>query len=315
MLIGILALFFASTPHTFNILELGQNQFALRFQQLVFLALFFGFAVKVPIFPFHTWLPDAHVEAPTPISVILAGVLLKMGTYGFFRISYPILPQAARWFGPYMGILAVIGIVYGGFVAFAQKDFKKMVAYSSVSHMGFILLGLAVFTVTGLSGALLQMFTHAIITGGLFLLVGILYDRAHTRDLDAFGGLWARMPRYGAILIFVSMASLGLPGLAGFVSEFMILLGSYNVYRWMTAAACVGILLAAAYLLYMIQRVLLGNPNPKWAKLPDINAREIFTLVPLMILILLVGIYPKIILQYMTPSIEALVKLLGGSPA
>ena len=315
MLIGILALYFASTPHTFNMLELSKNVFALHFQKIIFLALFLGFAIKVPIFPFHTWLPDAHVEAPTPISVLLAGVLLKMGTYGFFRISYPILPQAARWFGPFMGVLAVIGIIYGGFVAFAQKDFKKMVAYSSVSHMGFVLLGLAVFTKTGFNGALLQMFNHAMITGGLFLLVGVLYDRAHTRDLDAFGGTWAKMPVYGGILIFVSLASMGLPGLAGFVSEFMVLLGSYKVFLWMTVASCIGILLAAAYLLYMIQRVLLGRLNPKWANLPDINAREIFTLVPLMALILLLGIYPNIALQYMSPTIEALVHVLGGLPA
>src|SRR3989338_2041745 len=315
MLIGILALYFASEPHTFNILELSQNTFAIRFKQIIFLALFLGFAIKVPIFPFHTWLPDAHVEAPTPISVLLAGVLLKMGAYGFFRISYPILPAAARWFGPYMGILAIIGIIYGGFVAFAQKDFKKMVAYSSVSHMGFVLLGLAVFTSTGLSGALLQMFNHAMITGGLFLLVGVLYDRSHTRDLDDFGGIWTKMPVYGGILVYVSLASLGLPGLAGFVSEFMVLLGSFAVYRWMTAAACVGILLAAAYLLYMIQRVLLGSLNPKWAHLKDISAREIFTLVPLMILILLVGVYPKIVLQYIAPTLEALVKSVGGALA
>ncbi|OGW88877.1 MAG: oxidoreductase [Omnitrophica bacterium RIFCSPLOWO2_01_FULL_50_24] len=315
MLIGILALYFASTPHTFNMLALGQNQFALHFQQMVFLALFLGFAIKVPIWPFHTWLPDAHVEAPTPISVILAAILLKMGTYGFFRISYPILPQAARWFGPAMGILAVIGIIYGGFVAFAQTDFKKMVAYSSVSHMGFVLLGLAVFTLTGFQGALLQMFTHGLITGALFLLVGVLYDRAHIRDLNSFGGLWVKLPVYGGILIFCSLASLGLPGLAGFVSEFMVLLGSFPVYRWMTAAACVGILLAAAYLLYMIQRVLLGSLNPKWAHLKDISAREIFTLVPLMILILLVGVYPKIVLQYIAPTLEALVKSVGGTLA
>lgn len=313
MLLGILALYFKSTPHTFNMLELTNNSFALHFQQLVFLALFFGFAIKVPIFPFHTWLPDAHVEAPTPISVLLAGVLLKMGTYGFFRISYPILPQAAKWFAPYMGILAVIGIIYGGFVAFAQKDFKKMVAYSSVSHMGFVLLGLAVFTPAGFIGALLQMLTHGLITGGLFLLVGVLYDRAHTRDLDAFGGLFAKMPTYGGILIFTALASLGLPGLAGFVSEFLVLMGSFMVYRWMAAAACIGILLAAAYLLYMIQRVLLGPLNPKWSELKDINRLEIFTMVPLMALILLIGIYPNAAIQYMTNTILELVRVTGGA--
>ncbi len=314
MLIGILALYFNSNPHTFNILELTHNQFALRFQQILFLAFFLGFAIKVPVFPFHTWLPDAHVEAPTPISVLLAGVLLKMGTYGFYRISYPILPEAARWFGPFMGILAVIGIIYGGFVAFAQTDFKKMVAYSSVSHMGFVLLGLAVFTEAGMTGAMLQMFNHAMITGALFLLVGVLYDRAHTRDLNSFGGIWVKTPVYGAILVFVSLASLGLPGLAGFVSEFMVLLGSFPVYRWMTIASCVGILLAAAYLLYMVQRVLLGKLNPKWASLSDINKLEIFTLVPLMILILLIGVYPMVALKYITPTMNALLQTLGGPP-
>ncbi len=311
MLIGILALYFNSNPHTFNMIELSHNQFALHFQQILFMAFFLGFAIKVPVFPFHTWLPDAHVEAPTPISVILAGVLLKMGTYGFLRISYPILPLGAKWFGPFMGILAVIGIVYGGFVAFAQTDFKKMVAYSSVSHMGFVLLGLAVFTSTGMNGAMLQMFNHAIITGALFLLVGVLYDRAHTRDLNAFGGIWAKMSVYGSILIFISLASLGLPGLAGFVSEFMVLLGSYPVYRWMTIASCLGILLAAAYLLYMVQRVLLGKPNPKWTSLPDINKLELCTLVPLMILILLIGIYPVIALRYIAPTMNVLLQLLG----
>ncbi len=315
MLIGIVALYFNSNPHTFNILELSHNQFALRFQQILFMAFFLGFAIKVPVFPFHTWLPDAHVEAPTPISVLLAGVLLKMGTYGFFRISYPLFPEAARWFGPFMGILAVIGIIYGGFVAFAQTDFKKMVAYSSVSHMGFVLLGLAVFTEAGIAGAMLQMFNHAMITGALFLLVGVLYDRAHTRDLNSFGGIWAKMPVYGSILIFISLASLGLPGLAGFISEFMVLIGSYPVYRWMTIASCVGILLAAAYLLYMVQRVLLGKLNPKWASLPDITKAEIFTLVPLMILVLLIGVYPMVALRYIMPTMNALLQLIGGLPA
>ncbi len=315
MLIGILALYFNSNPHTFNLLELAHNQFTFHFQQILFLAFFLGFAIKVPVFPFHTWLPDAHVEAPTPISVLLAGVLLKMGTYGFFRISYPLFPIAAKWFGPFMGILAVIGIIYGGFVAFAQTDFKKMVAYSSVSHMGFVLLGLAVFTKTGFNGAMLQMFNHAMITGALFLLVGVLYDRAHTRDLDSFGGIWVKMPVYGAILIYISLASLGLPSLAGFVSEFMVLLGSFPVYRWMTMASCVGILLAAAYLLYMVQRVLLGKLNPKWTSISDMNKLEIFTLVPLMILILLIGIYPMAALQFLTPTMTALLQILGGSPA
>src|SRR3989339_1913483 len=227
MLLGILALYFTSTPHTFNILELTQQSkfFALAFQNIVFVPLFFGFAVKVPVFPFHTWLPDAHVEAPTPISVLLAGVLLKMGAYGFFRISYPILPQAASYFGFAIAVLAVINIVYGAFVAMAQTDFKKMVAYSSVSHMGFVMLGLAALSPVGFSGAAMQMFNHGIITGAMFLLVGVLYDRAHTREMGAFGGLRVNLPVFSAVLIFFSMASLGVPGLKGVIGEFLSLMG------------------------------------------------------------------------------------------
>ena len=313
MLLGILALYFNSNPHTFDWTELAKNSFALGFQKIVFLAFFFGFAIKVPVFPFHTWLPDAHVEAPTPISVILAGVLLKMGTYGFMRFSYPLFPEASLWFQPSFALLALIGIVYGGFVALAQTDFKKMVAYSSVSHMGFVLLGLASFTANGFNGALLQMFNHGTITGGLFLLVGVLYDRAHTRDMSAFGGLGAQMPVYSGILIFFSLASLGLPGLSGFVSEFLVLLGGYQYHKVATALACLGIILAATYLLLMIRRVLLGPLNTKWQSLSEINAREVFTLVPLMILILAIGVYPKVILHYMTPALEALLVKMGGT--
>ncbi len=313
MLLGILALYFASDPHTFDMVQLAASHpFSLGFQKIVFLALFLGFAIKVPIWPFHTWLPDAHVEAPTPISVILAGVLLKMGAYGFFRISYPILPDGARWFGIYLAILALIGIVYGGFVALAQTDFKKMVAYSSVSHMGFVILGLSVFTYSGFDGALFQMFNHGTITGGLFLLVGVLYDRTHTRDLNSFGGLGARLPVYAGILTVFSLASLGLPGLSGFVSEFLCLLGSFPVYRWITVFSCAGIILGASYLLYMMQRVLLGPLNPKWRELPEINHRELFTLVPLMVIIIIAGIFPQGILNLFGPTTHALVDHLGG---
>ena len=313
MLLGILALYFKSAPHTFDWTVLAQNDFDLGFQKMIFMAFFLGFAIKVPVFPFHTWLPDAHVEAPTPISVILAGVLLKMGTYGFLRFSYPIFPGAALWFSPALAILAVIGIIYGGFVALAQTDFKKMVAYSSVSHMGFVLLGLAAFTENGFNGALLQMFTHGIITSGLFLLVGVLYDRAHTRDMNAFGGLSAQLPLYSGILIFFALASLGLPGLAGFISEFLVLLGAYQYDKVVTASACIGIILAAAYLLLMIRRVLLGPLNEKWKHLTEINSREIFTLVPLGILVLVIGVYPKIILNLMTPAIQAMIVNMGGT--
>ena len=312
MLLGILGVYFAAAPHTFDMTLLVGMPRSLIFQQVVFMAFFLGFAIKVPIFPFHTWLPDAHVEAPTPISVILAGVLLKMGTYGFFRFSYPLFPQATHWFQPAMAVLAIIGIIYGGFVALAQTDFKKMVAYSSVSHMGFVLLGLAALNANGFRGAMLQMFTHGTITGGLFLLVGVLYDRAHSRDLNDFGGLGAKMPNYAGILTFFALASLGLPGLSGFISEFLALLGSYQYSKVVTGLATVGIILAAAYLLYMIQRILLGKLNPKWAELSDIRLREVLTLAPLMVLILGIGLYPRIILDYMIPTLDGLLKTLGG---
>lgn len=313
MLLGILAVFFNSKTHTFDITVLTTQGFGFGFQKIVFLAFFLGFAIKVPVFPFHTWLPDAHVEAPTPISVILAGVLLKMGTYGFFRFSYPLFPEAAMWFRPALALLAVIGIVYGGFCALAQTDFKKMVAYSSVSHMGFVLLGLAAFNAAGFRGAMVQMFTHGTITGGLFLLVGVLYDRVHTRDMTAFGGLSARVPVYAGLLIFFSMASLGLPGLSGFIGEFLALLGGFQYDKTLTAVACIGIILAATYLLYMIQRVLLGPLNEKWSSLSDIQPREIFTLIPLMILILVVGLYPSALLKYIIPTLDSLLLKTGGS--
>ncbi len=314
MLLGILALYFNSNPHTFNWLELSQTSFSVGFQKWIFLALFFGFAIKVPIFPFHTWLPDAHVEAPTPISVILAGVLLKMGTYGFFRFSYALAPQGAAYFHVFLAVLAVIGIVYGGFVALAQTDLKKMVAYSSVSHMGFVVLGLAAMTQNGFNGALLQMFNHGTITGGLFLLVGVIYDRAHTRDMNAFGGLGAQVPAYSGFLIFFAMASLGLPTLSGFISEFLVLLGAYQFNKVLTAVSCLGIILAAAYLLMMIRKVLLGPLNPKWKDhLTDINAREVFTLVPLMILIVAFGVYPSPLLNLMIPTLKALLLKMGGA--
>ncbi|OGX14048.1 MAG: oxidoreductase [Omnitrophica bacterium RIFOXYB12_FULL_50_7] len=313
MLLGILGVYFAATPHTFDMTQLAGMPRGLFFQQIVFMAFFLGFAIKVPIFPFHTWLPDAHVEAPTPISVILAGVLLKMGTYGFFRFSYPLFPEATHWFQPAMAVLAIVGIIYGGFVALAQTDFKKMVAYSSVSHMGFVLLGLAALNADGFRGAMLQMFTHGTITGGLFLLVGVLYDRAHTRDLNGFGGLGVKMPAYAGFLTFFALASLGLPSLSGFVSEFLALLGSYQYSKPVTALSTIGIILAAAYLLYMVQRVLLGKLNPKWAQLPDINLREVLTLVPLMVLILGIGVYPRIILDYMIPTLDALLKTIKVS--
>ncbi|MDP3790907.1 MAG: NADH-quinone oxidoreductase subunit M [Candidatus Omnitrophota bacterium] len=314
MLLGILALYFMSAPHTFNILELGKtgNALTLGMQIIIFIAFYLGFAVKVPAFPFHTWLPDAHVEAPTPISVLLAGVLLKMGGYGFFRISFPLLRDAAHYFALPFAIVGVINIVYGAFVAMAQTDFKKMVAYSSVSHMGFVMLGLASMSVTGLNGALLEMFNHGIITGGMFFLVGVLYDRAHTRELDKFGGLGVKMPVYGGILTVFTLASLGLPGLSGFVSEFMALMGAYPVFKIITIVSVLGLIITAGYFLYMIQRVLLGPLNQKWAAILDINKRELFTLIPLAIITIAIGVYPLLALKYQLVSVNSLIQKLGG---
>ena len=307
MLLGILALYLRT--QTFDLLALAQlgHTFDIGFQRLLFVAFFLGFAIKVPVFPFHTWLPDAHVDAPTPVSVLLAGVLLKMGGYGFFRISYPLFPEGAQWFAPAMAALGMINIVYGAFVAMAQSDFKRLVAYSSVSHMGFVLLGLSSLTPEGMNGAFLQMFNHGTITGGMFLLVGVLYDRTHTRQLDAFGGLGARLPVYAGILTFFSLASLGLPGLSGFVSEFLSLVGTFGVHRLLTAISVIGIVVTAAYLLTVLQRVLLGPLNERWARLPDMNRRELVSLVPLLIIILIVGLYPLSMLRVQDPSIQALI--------
>jgi NADH-quinone oxidoreductase subunit M len=313
ILLAILAMYFSTSPHTFDIVELSRTHpFAPGFQMVLFLALFLGFAIKVPVFPFHTWLPDAHVEAPTAISVILAGVLLKMGTYGIFRISYPILPDAARDFALPLAILAVINIVYGALVAMGQSDMKKLVAYSSVSHMGYVLLGLAAMTTTSMNGAMLQMFAHGIITGSLFLLVGVIYDRAHHRDIDGFGGLAIKLPVYTGIMSLAAFASLGLPGLAGFVAEFMVFVGAFPVFKTIVIIAAIGIVITAAYFLWMLQRMFLGKPQEKYAGFPDLSVRELVTLVPLQVLTVAVGVYPRLIIDFMDASMSALSRFMTG---
>jgi len=319
MLLGILALYLTSPERTFDIIQLSKSHgLTPGFQQyMVYGALFLGFAIKVPIFPFHTWLPDAHVEAPTAVSVILAGVLLKMGTYGLLRISYTILPEAAKYFAIPLLVLAFINIVYGAFVAMAQKDLKKMIAYSSVNHMGYCLLGLAAMSTVGLNGAILQMVTHGIITGALFFLVGVIYDRAHTRDIEAFGGLMTKMPVYAGIMILTCLGSLGLPGLAGFVSEFMCFAGAFSsqvnpvVFKIFTGLSVAGLVITAAYFLIMIQKVFLGPLNPKWKDLPDLTAREYVAIVPLIVLMLLLGVLPLIAAGISVESVNSLVAILG----
>ncbi|MCL5960950.1 MAG: NADH-quinone oxidoreductase subunit M [Chloroflexi bacterium] len=299
MLTGILALYFASNTHTFDMVELARTPYAKQYGELfaavVFFLLFIGFAIKLPVFPFHTWLPDAHVEAPTAVSVILAGVLLKMGGYGMIRINLSLLPEAMLQYSWVLGILAVISIIYGAGLSMVQNDLKKMVAYSSVSHMGYVLLGLAALTTVSLNGAMLQMFTHGTITGLLFLLVGVIYDKAHTRQISEFGGLASKMPLYAVLFTMAGMASLGLPGMSGFVAEFLVFVGSFATMPWLTALAAAGIVITAGYILWMIQRVFFGPLVPKWAHLEDARGLEVVPLFTLMIVVILVGVYPGII--------------------
>ncbi len=287
------------------------------FQTWVFLGFFIGFAVKVPIFPFHTWLPDAHVEAPTAISVILAGVLLKMGTYGLVRVNMAMFPEGLAVFtdgvgllGNSLALLGFINIVYGSFCALAQTDFKKLVAYSSIGHMGFVILGLAAGNSAGINGAILQMFNHGVISAMLFLLVGVLYDRAHHREINGFGGLATKMPVYTGITTVAFMASLGLPGLSGFVGEALSLLGAFQEFELLTILSTIGIVVGAAYFLWTLQRVFLGQLNPKYEDLPEINKREILTLVPLGILTIVLGIWPNFALDMFSEYVSNLVDVL-----
>lgn len=275
--------------------------------KVVWIWLFLGFAIKIPMFPFHTWLPDAHVEAPTAISVILAGVLLKMGTYGILRINFSLLPEATQWAAPAMAAFGVVNILYGAFCAMAQSDLKKLVAYSSVSHMGFTLLALGAMTPQGIQACLVQMFNHGLITGMLFTLVGVIYDRVHTRDIDRFGGLASEMPLYTALVGFAFMASLGLPGLSGFWGEAMTFIGAFPRYRALTILAAIGVIVAAAYHLWAFQRMFLGTFRASWrqskylepfgGKFPEINRRELASVAPLAALVLLLGFWPRPLLS------------------
>ena len=317
MLVAILILYFTSDPHTLNMLELIQTVPGVMghsLQLFCFAFLFVAFAIKVPVWPFHTWLPDAHVEAPTAVSVILAGVLLKMGTYAMLRISWPMFPEALRTCAFWIAVLGVIGIIYGALVSMAQKDLKKLVAYSSVSHMGYCMLALAAYSsVTALAGVMFQMVSHGLITGALFLLVGMIYDRAHTREIAAFGGLGVKLPVYTGIMLMFSMAALGLPGMSGFVSEFMVFVGAFGeLNKVLVGIAVLGVVLGAAYMLRMVQNVFLGEFNvEKWGGLKDINLREIITVAPLGLLTLYIGIYPKHLSILMSSTLEHLITLMS----
>jgi NADH-quinone oxidoreductase subunit M len=307
LLVAILVLYFQG-GHTFDILRLSQGTYSTSLQFWLFLAFFAAFAVKVPMFPFHTWLPDAHVEAPTAGSVILASVLLKMGTYGFLRFSLPMLPDASQAFTPVMVALSIIAIIYGAYMALAQSDLKKLIAYSSVSHMGFVTLGLFMFNIQGIEGAVMQMVNHGITTGGLFLCVGVIYERTHSRQIADNIGLTKPMPRYATLLVIFALSSLGLPGTNSFVGEFMVLVGTFLWSKIAAALASLGIILAAAYLLWMVQRVAFGVPDPHvLPKLRDLNLREMVTLVPLVVLIFVIGLFPNPVLTRMHPSVEKVI--------
>jgi NADH-quinone oxidoreductase subunit M len=334
MLLALLALYFSVSiadpatgekMHTFNMLAmmnpanydagsiLGGLNTSWRY--IAFVALFIGFAVKVPIFPFHTWLPDAHVEAPTAISVILAGVLLKMGTYGLLRVSFAMFPDATVHYQIPLAILGFINIVYGALVAMAQTDFKKLIAYSSISHMGVVVLGMAALNTQGITGAVMQMFNHGTITAMLFLIVGVLYDRAHTRGLNDFGGLMNQMPKYSGVMVVAFFAALGLPGLSGFISEAFSFLGAFQSFRWITIASTLGIVLTAAYMLWTLQRLFLGTLPEKWKTLPDINGRELGMLIPLAVIVIVLGIYPSPMIDMMSSAVNTLVDVVGKSGA
>ncbi|MGH7232247.1 MAG: NADH-quinone oxidoreductase subunit M [Nitrospiraceae bacterium] len=313
LLVAILALFFQG-GQTFDILLLSRVEYSSTVQQWLFWAFFIAFAVKVPMFPFHTWLPDAHVEAPTAGSVLLASVLLKMGAYGFLRFSLPMLPEASATYTPIMVGLSLIAIIYGAYMALAQADLKKLIAYSSVSHMGFVTLGIFALNAQGIEGAIMQMVNHGITTGALFLCVGAIYERTHSRLIADNTGLAGPMPRYATVLVIFALSSLGLPGTNSFVGEFLVLVGTFLWSKPAAVIASLGIILAAAYLLWMVQRVAFGVPRAKLVPaLADLNGREMITLAPLVVLVFWIGLYPNPILVPMHRSVNNLVERMDQS--
>ncbi len=307
MLLALLAMWFYAG--TTDIVVLLHTSFPPRMQFWLFLAFLASFAVKVPMWPVHTWLPDAHVEAPTAGSVILAGVLLKMGAYGFIRFSLPMLPQASAEFAPLMFTLGVIAVIYTSFVALAQDDMKKLVAYSSVAHMGVVIIGFFVFNIQGISGALFQMLSHGIVSAALFLCVGVVYDRLHTREIDRYGGLVVNMPKYSVVFMVFALASVGLPGTSGFVGEFLVVIGALQVNFWLALLGAMGMILGVAYTLYLYRRVIFGAlTKPDLKRLLDLTPREVAVFAPLVLLTLWMGVYPSSFTSFWDASIGAMVR-------
>jgi NADH-quinone oxidoreductase subunit M len=307
MLLAILAMYFVAG--TTDVPTLMQTPFPRSMQIWLWLALFASFAVKVPMWPVHTWLPDAHVEAPTAGSVILAGVLLKMGGYGFLRFSIPILPEASAYFTPLMYTLSVVAIIYTSLVALAQEDMKKLIAYSSIAHMGFVTIGMFSLKQQGVEGSVFQMLSHGIVSGALFLCVGVVYDRLHTREIARYGGLVQNMPRYAVVFMLMMLASVGLPGTSGFVGEFLILVGAFQDNTWVALLATIGIILGAAYMLWLYRRVVFGKITREDVKgMMDLSPREIAIFAPLVLVVLWMGIYPASFLNVISVSVEALIQ-------
>ncbi|MDD5643679.1 MAG: NADH-quinone oxidoreductase subunit M [Syntrophales bacterium] len=320
MLVAILVLYFyagkTTGVYTFDLLKLYGQNIPFHLQFWMFLAFGLAFAIKVPMFPFHTWLPDAHTEAPTVGSVILAAVLLKMGTYGFLRFNMPLFPQAALYFVPLFSVLAVIGIVYGALVSMVQKDLKRLVAFSSVSHLGFVMLGLFTFNMPGVQGGIIQMINHGLSTGALFLIVGMVYERRHTRLIADFGGLSTPMPIYATIFMIVTLSSIGLPGLNGFVGEFLILLGAFKANMLYAIVAATGVIFAACYMLWMFQRVMFGEvTNEKNKDMKDLSCREIAIFLPLLLFIVWIGVYPNTFLNKTKASTQNFVTMMEKAKA
>jgi len=314
MMLAIIALYFKhgsiTGNYTFDILQITAQyaSYGVSFQMIVFAAFFLGFAIKVPMFPLHTWLPDAHVEAPTAGSVILAGVLLKMGTYGMLRFCLPITPIASIKLMPFVAVMSVIAIIYGALVAMVQKDIKKLVAYSSVSHMGFVTLGIYALNQSGIEGGILQMFNHGIITGALFLLIGLVYERTHTREISEYGGIARSVPVFATIFLIFTMGSIGLPSMGAFIGEFLVLVGAFQAFSDWAILAAIGVILSAVYMLWVYQRVFLQSLNTKWENLKDMNLREVIYIFPLLVIVFWIGMYPETFTAYMHESVKHLVE-------